>query len=192
MGAALDRGNRKAVTASVDALALPPGGVVADVGFGGGVGLALLLDRSDPSTTVHGVEVSDEMLARAGRRFREPIAAGRLLLHRASMTDLPFAPASLDGVVTTNTIYFVEDLDRAFAELAGALKPSGRAVVGMGDPEAMAKMPVAPHGFRIRSVREVADALGRAGLPVSGRRRIERGRLDFHVLIADRDGTPAG
>ena len=127
MGAALDRGNRKAVTASVDALALPPGGAVADVGFGGGVGLALLLDRADPSTTVHGVEVSDEMLARAARRFSEPIATGRLRLHRASMTDLPFAPTSLDGVVTTNTIYFVEDLDRAFAGLAGALKPSGRA-----------------------------------------------------------------
>lgn len=191
MGAALDRGNRKAVTASVDALALPPGGAVADVGFGGGVGLALLLERADPTTTVHGVEVSGEMLARAARRFGEPIAARRLVLHRASMTDLPFAPGSLDGVVTTNTIYFVEDLDRAFAELAGALKPSGRAVVGMGDPAAMAKMPVAPHGFRIRSVAEVADALGRAGLRVSGQRRIERGRFDFHVLIADRDGTPA-
>lgn len=191
VGAALDRGNRKVVAASVDPLTLPPGGAVADIGFGGGVGLALLLDRAGPSMKVHGVEISEEMLSRAARRFREPIAAGRLVLHRASMTDLPFAPASLNGIVTTNTIYFVEDLDRAFAGLAGALKPSGRAVVGMNDPEGMAKMPVAPYGFRIRSVREVADALGRAGLEVSGERRVDRPRLPFHVLIADRDGSPA-
>ena len=79
-------------------------GVVADVGFGGGVGIALLLDRVDAGGKVHGVEVSSEMLSRATRRFRDEITAGRLELHRASMTQLPFGPASLDGIITTHTV----------------------------------------------------------------------------------------
>jgi arsenite methyltransferase len=87
VGVALNLGDRKHVTAAVDALSIPPGGVVADVGFGGGVGIALLLDRVGASGRVHGVDVSSEMLRRAARRFREEISAGRLELYQASMTD---------------------------------------------------------------------------------------------------------
>jgi arsenite methyltransferase len=118
VGKALNRSNRKAVTAAIDALSLPPGAVVADIGFGGGVGLGLLLDRVDGRGHVHGVEVSSQMLRSASARYRHELSAGRLTLHEAPMTELPFVAASLDGVITTNTIYFVADLDRAFAELA--------------------------------------------------------------------------
>jgi hypothetical protein len=41
---ALNRGNEKAIVAAVDAAQAPCGGVAADIGFGGGVGLQLLLD----------------------------------------------------------------------------------------------------------------------------------------------------
>ena len=64
------------------------------------------------------------MLRRAARRFRDEVTAGRLELHRASMTELPFGPASLDGIIITHTVYFVSDLGRAFAELAEVLKSS--------------------------------------------------------------------
>ena len=47
MGVALNVGDRKDVMAAVDALSIPPEAVVADLGFGGGVGVALLLDRVD-------------------------------------------------------------------------------------------------------------------------------------------------
>ena len=45
MGSMLNRANRAAVSAAVDALAPAPGQVTADIGFGGGLGLALLLGR---------------------------------------------------------------------------------------------------------------------------------------------------
>lgn len=165
---------------------------MADIGFGGGVGIALLLDRVNAGGKVHGVDISSEMLSRAARRFREEISAGRLELHRASMTDLPFAPASLDGIVTANTIYFVSDLDRAFGEFADALKISGQAVIGLGDPEAMEKLPVAPHGFRIRSVREVVEALQRAELTLKVHQRIGHGSSAFNVLLAARREAAGG
>lgn len=45
MGTLLDKGNHSAIRAAVDALEPHGGEVVADVGFGGGLGLELLLER---------------------------------------------------------------------------------------------------------------------------------------------------
>ena len=84
VGVALNVGDRKHVTAAVEALSIRPGAVLADIGFGGGVGIALLLERVQPGGKVHGVDISSEMLSRAARRFREEISAGRLELHRAT------------------------------------------------------------------------------------------------------------
>lgn len=186
MGVALNLGDRSDVTAAVDALPIPPEGVVADVGFGGGVGIRLLLDRVDARGKVHGVEVSSEMLSRAAHRFRNEVSEGRLELHRASITDLPFCPASLDGIITTHTVYFVSDLGRAFGELADALKSSGEAVIGLGDPDAMKDF--APYGFRIRPVEEIVDELEQAGFTLKAHQHTGEGSRRFHVLLATKGG----
>jgi arsenite methyltransferase len=184
MGVALNVGDRKDVAAAVDVLSIPQEGEVADIGFGGGVGIGLLLDRVGAAGKVHGVDVSSEMLHRAARRFRKEVSAGRLELHRASITDLPFGPAVLDAIITTHTVYFVSDLERAFGELANALRSSGEAVIGLGDPEAMKGF--APYGFRIRPVDEVVEALDQSGLTLKRRQQIGHGSRGFHVLLAAR------
>jgi arsenite methyltransferase len=137
----LNRENRGAIAAAVDALAIDPGETVADVGFGGGVGLPMLLERVGGSGTVYGVEVSDEMLDHAKRQFSREVGLGTLHLLRSSMTELPLDEGALDAAITVNTMYFVPDLDLACAELARVLHPQGRLVVGIGDAEAMARMP---------------------------------------------------
>jgi ubiquinone/menaquinone biosynthesis C-methylase UbiE len=172
----------------VDALAPPRGAAVADVGFGGGVGLPLLLERVGEQGSVHGVEISSEMLGRAARRFERETSESRLSLHKGSMTELPLGNASLDGVITTNTVYFMADLEAAFRELARVLKPSGRAVVGVGDPEAMAKMHVTPYGFRLRPVDEIEAAARGAGLALQADRRVGHGPRAFHLIVFE----PAG
>lgn len=68
----LNRSNRGSVTAAVEAVSVAPGSVVADVGFGGGVGLKLLIEAVGRSGQVHGVEVSDTMLARAEHHLLHP------------------------------------------------------------------------------------------------------------------------
>ena len=91
------------------------------------------------------------------------------------------AAASLDGMITTHTIYFIPDLDRAFGEIARALKRSARAVIGLGDPDAMESF--ARYGFRIRPLAEVVGALELAGLSVMEHRRVGRGSRRFHILV---------
>lgn len=183
IGAMLNRRNHTNVTAAVTALSLGPGAVVADVGFGGGVGLHALLRAVGSAGRAHGVEVSQTMLVSAARRFRREIAADRLRLHSASITRLPFEDSSLDGAITVNTIYFLDDLDAACAELARVLKPSARVVVGLSDPTAMAQMPFTAYGFRTRPLAEVIAALDGAGLRVERNQRVGDGDGAYHLLV---------
>ncbi|HET6705132.1 class I SAM-dependent methyltransferase [Amycolatopsis sp.] len=181
VGTMLNRGNREVVTAAVAALGLEGGETALDIGFGGGLGLALLLRSAG---TVHGAEISTTMIERAHRTFRREIAANRLRLHEGSITALPLADASADAVITTNTVYFVDDLDTAFAEVARVLKPGGRFVLAIGDPETMSHAPLfTEHGFRIRPVADVEAALAHAGLDVRRHENLSAGQLGFHLLV---------
>jgi arsenite methyltransferase len=180
----LNKANLDTITAAVAALEVAPGEVAADVGFGGGLGLALLLERAGETGQVHGVDVSDLALSRAARRHRAAVTSGRLFLHPASMTALPLSAGSVDAIMTVNTIYFVQDLNRAFAEFARVLSGAGRIVVGIGDPVAMARVPFVQYGFTVRPVSDVLQAMESAGRTVTAHDRVRDGDDAFHLLIA--------
>jgi SAM-dependent methyltransferase len=182
----LNRGNRPAVSAAVGGTGVQPDGIAADIGFGGGVGLRLLLEQVGDGGVVHGVEIADDMLARAQSRFPAEVQSGRLRLARGSLTALPLDDASLDAAITVNTVYFVADLDAACAELARVMRHGGRAVIGIGDPDAMQRMPFTAYGFTLRPVDDVAAALQRAGLTVVEQRRLDAVAIPHNLLIARR------
>jgi ubiquinone/menaquinone biosynthesis C-methylase UbiE len=180
---ALNRGNHALVQAAVDATDVAGGQAAADIGFGGGVGLGLLLDRVGPSGTVHGIDVSTTMVVQARRRMARQCAAGRLSLEIGSMTDLPLVDDVLDAVITVNTVYFVDDLEAAFKELARVLRPGGRLAVGVADPVAMARMPVTAYGFRLRPIDELAAAMTAAGLVDVRTERLPGPPVARHLVI---------
>lgn len=184
VGRRLNKSNRSTLAAAVEATGLGAGQVAGDIGFGGGAGLQILLDRVGPTGHVHGVELSDTMLAAARRRYQTACAEGRATLRAGTLNDLPLDDGSLDGLITVNTIYFVADLEGAFREIARVLRPSGRAVIGLADPKAMASMPFTAYGFRIRPVDEVVEVLNRAGLPAIRHERFGNGDEAYHLLIA--------
>jgi arsenite methyltransferase len=179
---ALNRGNEKAIVAAVDAAQVPRGGVAADIGFGGGVGLQLLLDGIGDDGVVHGIEIADDMLRRARSKFGSD---DRLRLARGSLTALPLDDGSVDALITVNTVYFISELDAGGREFARVLRPGGRAVVGIGDPDVMARLPFTKHGFTIRPVGEIAAALQNSGLQVE-QRRIEDKPIPRYLLIGTR------
>lgn len=185
VGQALNRGNRSIIEAAVAASEAGPGHVVADVGFGGGVGLRILLDRVAPAGHVHGVDVSITMVAQAQRRFAAECADGRLTVSVGSMLDLPLADDVLDAAITVNTVYFLEDVDPALQEFARVLKPGGRLVIGVTDPDAMSRMPVTAHGFRLRSVADLLAAMDAAGFARTRSDRLPRGGVGRHVLVGE-------
>ncbi|HYZ66389.1 MAG TPA: class I SAM-dependent methyltransferase [Mycobacterium sp.] len=101
---ALNRGNEKAIAAAVDATAVARDGVVADIGFGGGVGLQMLLNRVGVDGVVYGIEIADDMLRRAESTFDRDVRSGRLRLSRGSLTELGLDDGSVDALITVNTV----------------------------------------------------------------------------------------
>lgn len=179
----LNRGNKRAIEAAVTAAAITEGNTAADLGFGGGAGLSLLLARVGADGVVHGVELSPDMLARARSGYPRDIASGRLRLAEGSLTALPLDENSLDAAITVNTLYFVPDLDAVCAELARVVRPGGRVVIGIGDPDTMAKMPFTPYGFTLRPVADVIAALEKSGCAVE-HQQLPNPPIPHHLLIA--------
>lgn len=180
----LNRGNRSAVAAAVEATEATAGNTLADFGFGGGLGLDLLLQRVGQQGTVHGVEIAEDMLTRARVRFATQIEAGRLRLSNGSLAGSPLDSKSLDALITVNTVYFVSDLDAACTELVRVLRPGGRAVLGIGDPDAMARLPCTAYGFELRPIAETVAALREAGFQDIEQRSVGQVAMPYHLLIA--------
>jgi arsenite methyltransferase len=179
----LDRGNREMIASAIEALGLTSPSVAADLGFGGGIGLRLLLDRAEVSEAV-GIDYSPAMLTAARKGFATELAEGRLRLESGSLTGLPLSDSSLDGAITVNTIYFLADLAPALSELARVLRPGGRVVFGIGDPDAMAEMPFTAHGFHLRPIPEIEGSILAADLELVDHRRVAGGRAPAHLLTA--------
>lgn len=181
---ALNKGNLGLNGGAVDALGLTGSETVADIGFGGGVGLDLLLAALRDGGVVHGVDPSASMVERARRGHASAVDAGRLVLHQGTLEGLPLDDGVLDGWITLNTFYFVPDLLPAARELRRALGADGRGVVGIGDPDWMARQAFTQHGFLLRPVDDVASTLEDAGLAVE-RRTFGDVRADepFHLLV---------
>jgi arsenite methyltransferase len=188
VGRILHRANRTFVQAAVEAADLAPGAVAADLGFGGGVGLRLLLDAVGPTGRVYGVDVSRTMLDRARVRFADEWAVGRLELIGGSLVDLPLAEDSVDAIITVNTFYFLEDPRPALREITRVLRPGGRVVIGIGDPDEMARIPVTAHGFHLRPVAELVAAMAAAGLADAADRLSGSGRARGHLLVGSAPG----
>ena len=188
VGRILNRANRTFVQSAVEAAGIAPGAAAADLGFGGGVGLRLLLEAVGPAGRVYGVDVSRTMLDRARVRFADEWAAGRLELIGGSLVDLPLAEDSVDAVITVNTFYFLEDPRPALREIARVLRPGGRLVIGVGDPDEMARVPVTAHGFHLRPVTELVAAMTSVGLRDAHDRPLTLGKRRAHLLVGSAPG----
>ena len=178
----LDAVNVTGITAAVEHLDPAVGDTVADIGFGGGIGLDLLAAAVGPCGVVHGIDPMAGMIRRARRRRREAVEQGRLTLRMGVMGELPLPDATLDGAISCNTIYFMAELDRPFAELARVLRPTGTVVIGLADPASLRTRPFSEHGFVLRDVDTVVTALEGAGLTTRPVQTVDIGRGDFHLV----------
>lgn len=161
MAGTLNRVNRRVNAMALERLALSPDDRFLDVGFGGGLLLQAAIDRQ---VRVDGIEISQPMLERARRRFRAAIAAGRLALHDASVSDMPFPDGTFTKVVTINTMHFWPEPAAGLREIARVLRPGGRFVLAVRPKEYIERIAFTDHGFAVFEDDELHALLGGAGL----------------------------
>ena len=158
IGPWLDRIGEKMNRLTLDSLEIGPSDHVLEVGFGGGGLLAKLLERTDGQ--VIGVDLSPEMVDRAGRRFR---GVGRLRLVQGSVQALPLASQSVDKACSVNNVYFWRDPVAALSELARVLKPGGRLALCFEPPSELKKWPGHRFGFRLYEACELRELMASTG-----------------------------
>jgi SAM-dependent methyltransferase len=109
--------------AVVHAAAAKAGEHVIDVGCGCGATALDMAQQVGAQGSVLGIDISEQMLARA--RQRVPTGAAVTFLH-ADATTHAFKPASADLLVSRFGVMFFAEPVRAFGNLRAALKPGGR------------------------------------------------------------------
>ena len=111
----------------VKALAPGRGDTVVEIGCGTGMNFPLLQAEVGPTGKIIGVDISEEMLKRAGSRIND---AGwkNVDLVLSSAADYSF-PDRVDGVIATGVLTYEPDYDQVIERGTKALAPGGRWVV---------------------------------------------------------------
>jgi arsenite methyltransferase len=110
------------------ALALQPAERVLDIGTGPGLLAAEMAAAVGRGGSVHGIDMSESMLALARRR--DPGAeAAPTEFAVADVAALPFEADRFDVAVSTQVYEYVTDLPAALAEVRRVLRPGGRLLV---------------------------------------------------------------
>jgi len=162
---------------------LRPGETVLDLGSGGGIDVILSARRVGPTGTAYGLDMTDEMLALAGRNARK---AGLSNVHflKGVMEEIPLPADSVDVVISNCVVNLSTDKSAVLTEIARVLRPGGR--IGISDIVAEDRLSSAERAERGSFVGCIAGALSQgeylAGLEAAG---FEQVTVEFTHQVAD-------
>ena len=108
--------------AARDAAALRPGDAAVDVACGTGKLAALLADAVGPFGRVEAVDLSEGMIGRARRRYRDMV---QLHFRAANALALPYADGEFDAATIAFGLRNLADFEAGFREMARVVRPGG-------------------------------------------------------------------
>ena len=110
----------------IQALALAPDAVVADIGAGTGY-FALRLAAMVPAGRVYAVDVEPDMVAHVAERAKREKRSN--LIAVVAAPDNPRLTEKADVILLVNVYHHIDQRDRYFSRLRASLKPGGRLAV---------------------------------------------------------------
>lgn len=104
---------------------LPVGSTVVDIGCGAGTDLLIAAGHVGPSGRAIGVDMTEQMLARA-RAGATACGYAHVKARAGDATALPVADSAADRVMSNGVLNLVPDKRAAIAEMWRVLRPGGR------------------------------------------------------------------
>ena len=170
----------------VDLLDVQPDDRVLEVGFGPGVALALIAERTR-SGVVAGVDPSAVMVRQAARRNREAVREGRVELRLGTVSDLPYSDTHFTKACAIHSLYFWPSVEGGLRELHRVLAPGGLLVLAVRMRRAGAgRFDPSRYGLTDEQVAELVATLGSVGFRDVTTRRREMQRQTITAILARR------
>jgi SAM-dependent methyltransferase len=116
------KGHWPMVCQIIDRMDLKPGMRCLDVGCGNGYAVRAIAERVAPDGTVAGVDVAPQMIEKANKHPENP---ANVQFEVSSADHLPFAPESLDRLLSVEAIYYMPNALAALKEWYRVLQPGG-------------------------------------------------------------------
>ena len=110
----------------IQALALKPDAVIADIGSGTGY-FSVRLAHMVPKGRVYGVDIEPDMVKYLAERAKRD-GLENLVAVTGAPGD-PLLPEKVDLILIVDTFHHIEDRDRYFRRLHDSLKPGGRIAI---------------------------------------------------------------
>ncbi|XP_064646123.1 uncharacterized methyltransferase YdaC-like [Lineus longissimus] len=130
----LKRVNQPVERNAVKHLDVRPNHTVLEIGFGLGYGIQHVLDIiKEGHGSVHGLDISDEMVRRTTRRFQKEIKDKKVNICIGDVACMPYEDNTFDRVFHTNSYYFWPDMDKAAKEIYRVMRKDGVMVTALPD-----------------------------------------------------------
>jgi SAM-dependent methyltransferase len=139
----------------IQALALAPDAIVADVGAGTGY-FAVRLANMLPAGRVYAVDIEPDMVAYLAERAKREKRDNMLAI--AGAPDDPKLPEKVDLILMVDVHHHIDERERYFRRLSAALKPGGRIAIIDFRPDAPQGPPKAARIAADRVIEELKGA----------------------------------
>lgn len=108
---------------------IQPGENVVDLGCGAGIDSFIAASQVGPQGKVLGVDMTEEMLAKASQSAREA-GISNIDFQQGLLENLPCEDGWADVIISNGVVNLCPDKNLAFAEMFRVLKPGGRLQIG--------------------------------------------------------------
>jgi len=138
--------NQRQYKAILDNINLEHNDILLDIGFGNGYLINKLFKENIP-IKIYGIEISNDMINNASKKYKKIIGNGYLKLYSENIVNTSFENEQFNKLYTVNTIYFWNDLEKCFSEIKRILKPNGIFLNAIYTKEYLDKIIYTKYGF---------------------------------------------
>ena len=161
----LNDSNRKLYDLSFEMIDLKPNDRILEIGFGNGIHFPEYFEF-ESDVTITGVDFSEDMCDEAKTLNPGLIESGKLYIHCADTSSLPFSDGSFDLLIAINVIYFLEPPELHLKEINRVLKTDGLFLIGFRPRHAVEHLEFTKQNFILYEPDELKDLVEENGFEV--------------------------